>query len=350
LKSYLVIISSLLFLLGIINGQAATDCIVSGKVTDINTGEALNLVNVYISGTTYGASTSDSGVYCIERVPSGTYQLVFQHIGYEIEVKSIQIDMNQTYTFNAQLNPQIFNTDEISIQTAYPEEWQEQLEFFVRQFIGESENGEECEIINPHVLNFATNDETEEFIAKTDSILQIKNNSLGYLLKVAIADFKCIEDYLSYYHIYPRFELLKASDADEQERWENNRSETYQASLKHFFSTLARNKMSEEHFKMLEANNIGWFSRGHGTFVDENALRISDTRSPLYKRFYLNNFLKISYSPENIHPPSIIFLNQDFIVIDTLGNVITPQLLQVAGYWYERRVADLLPMDYLPEK
>jgi len=349
LKYYTILILFIFVFRENILSQSADKCIVSGSVTDQISGKALTLVNVYISGTTYGASTSDSGTYCIERVPPGTYQLVFQHIGYEIEARNIQIEMNQTYTLDAQLNPQIFNTEEISIQTTYPEEWQERLEFFARQFIGESANAEECEIINPQVLNFDINSETDEFFAKTDSILQVKNNALGYLLKVAIVDFKCVEDYLEYYHIYPRFELIKAVDIDEQEKWENNRKETYQASLKHFFATLARNKMSEEHFKMLEANNIGWLSRGLGTFVDENSLRISDTRSPLYKRFYLNNFLKISYSPENIHPPSIIFLNQDFIVIDTLGNVITPQLLHVAGAWYERRVADLLPMDYLPE-
>jgi hypothetical protein len=349
LKVFSILILFIIVFRGNIPSQSTDKCIVSGSVTDLISGEALSLVNVYISGTTYGASTSDSGKYCIERVPSGTYQLVFQHIGYEIEVKSIEIDMHQMYTIDTQLNPQIYKTEEISIQTTYPDEWQDQLDFFVQQFIGENSNAEECEILNPEVLVFETISETDEFIAKSDSIIQIRNNALGYKLQVALIDFRCIEDYLSFYLIYPRFEIMKSEDAEEREMWEKNRYETYQASLKHFFSTLARNKMSEENFKMLEANNISWLMRGRGKFVDDNALRIADTRSPLYKRFHLQNFLRVTYSPEDIHPPSIIFLKQDFIIIDTLGNVITPQHIEVAGYWYERRVADLLPMDYLPE-
>jgi hypothetical protein len=73
-------------------GQATNSCKLKGKVFDTNTGKPIELVNVYLSGTTFGASTSRAGIYLMENILPGTYQLVFQHIGYEIKVKNIQIE------------------------------------------------------------------------------------------------------------------------------------------------------------------------------------------------------------------------------------------------------------------
>jgi hypothetical protein len=321
---------------------------IEGIVTNINTEEPLQLVNVYLSGTTIGSSTSDSGRYCLEKVSEGTYQLIIQHIGYEIFVKNIQIEPEKKYVIDAKLVPKVYTIDDIEIQTTIPVEWQDHLEFFEQQFLGESDNADDCIILNPEVLDFNLNDDTEEFSATTDSIIRVKNNSLGYQINLVLAEFKCKKDFLSYYRIYPRFELLEAIDTDELEEWEDNRHKTYTTSRKHFFSALAKNKLSEENFKLLRSRSLSWIMKGRGQYVDENTLRISDTRSPMYKQFYLNDFLRISYPPENINKPSIIYLKQDFIVIDTLGNVLTPQVLEVTGDWYDRRVADMLPMDYQP--
>ena len=105
----------------------------------------------------------------------------------------------------------------------------------------------------------------------------------------------------------------------------------------------------EENFSMLTADNIIWLKRGHGTYVDGEYLRIEDTRSPLYKKFYYSGFMAVSYSPEHIYKPSIIHFSRNYIIIDTLGNNLAPEFVSFAGDWYDRRVADLLPMEYIPD-
>jgi len=56
---------------------------ISGIVTDKATGEPLPGANVFIEGTSLGASTNLDGKYTIPRVPSGSYTLVVTYIGYK---------------------------------------------------------------------------------------------------------------------------------------------------------------------------------------------------------------------------------------------------------------------------
>jgi hypothetical protein len=284
----------------------------------------------------------------MENVKAGSYQLIFQHIGYEIYVEVIQVVENRKYNIDALLLPLIYSSEEIQVSTTEPREWQNQLEFFIREFIGESNNAEYCKILNPEVLDFQVEEDSKKFTATTDSVIRIKNNSLGYQIDLVLVDFVCKNDYLSKYFIYPKFKILESKDQEKQEQWLENRENTYISSLKHFLSSLARGKMSEENFNMFRSDNMNWLLKGRGNYVDVESLRIADMRSPLYKSLFLSDFLLVSYSPEELYPPSIIYLNQNYIVIDTLGNVLTPESVKIAGEWYKKRVADILPMEYLP--
>ena len=72
LKILLIITGSLMF---------ADTGSISGKVT----GDSMHLagVNVYLSGTSMGATTDSLGSYLIENVPVGKYSLRADYIGYE---------------------------------------------------------------------------------------------------------------------------------------------------------------------------------------------------------------------------------------------------------------------------
>jgi hypothetical protein len=329
-------------------GQSTNDCIIEGKVTDSSSGEPIYMVNVYLSGTTFGASTLQTGNYCMESVPGGSYQLIFQHIGYEIILKDILVEDNHRYVVDIQLLPKIYESEDIQVITTEPTEWKNQLKFFIKEFIGETKNSENCEIMNPEVLNFQIDDESDEFVAYTDSIVRIKNNSLGYQINLILVEFLCKNDHLSRYRIYPKFELLEARDEDEAEQWQENRYESFIASIKHFLSTLARGKIMEENFKLSTSNNINWLLDGYGNYLHGDSLKIIDTDKALYKKFFLDDYLKVSYSPVKIYPPSIITFDSEYIVIDTLGNILTPGAVLRTGNWFKHRVAETLPMEYLP--
>jgi len=334
--------------MAVLFGQSTYYCTIEGKVIDSNTGEVLHLVNVYLSGTTFGASTSKTGFYCMENIPGGSYQLIFQYIGYEIILKNIIIEDNHKYEIDVQLLPKIFDSEEIQITSTEPTEWKNQLIFFKKEFIGETQNADDCEILNPEVLNFQIEQDTNYFIASTDSIIRIINKSLGYKLDVVLVDFRCENDNLTFYRIHTKFELLDARDEKEREKWLENRQNTYIASFKHFLSTLARGKIMEENFKLSTSDNINWLLYGYGNYLSGDSLKIEDTDLPLYKKFFLDDYLRIYFLPKDLYPPSIIKFIPDHIVVDTLGNILTPGSVEMTGKWYKQRVADTLPREYCP--
>jgi TonB-linked SusC/RagA family outer membrane protein len=64
---------------------------VSGKVTDVKTGEPLAAAGVRIEGTELGSTTGEDGTYHVARVPAGTYKLTVRRIGYAPATKSVTV-------------------------------------------------------------------------------------------------------------------------------------------------------------------------------------------------------------------------------------------------------------------
>ena len=351
-NSYMIKRNFVLLILSLItlcSGQSGKLCMIEGMVTDLSSGEPVQLVNVYLSGTTFGASTSQTGLYSIENIPGGTYQLIFQHVGYEVKIHPIEIGTDLSYEMNMHLQPRVYEGESIQVITSKPEEWLEQLNFFKKQFIGESHNAKICEIFNPEVLNFELDPEYGEFTAHTDSIVHIVNYALGYQIYLVLGDFLCKNEQLSHYLIYPRFESLEPADEEQMEEWVENRRKTYKGSFKHFLSALARGKLAEEYFQIVRSDEITPLIHGFGKSVNGQGLDIMDM-GPLYKKFYLTDYLKIWYSPRELFPPSIIKFELNYIMIDTLGNVLTPWSVKHSGAWYKKRIADTLPMEYMPNQ
>lgn len=90
--------------------QTAT---VRGFVYDKETGEPIIFTNVYLKGTTYGASTDVNGYYAISKVPPGNYSLTVTYLGYDtlyldIILKENQIFNKQLYLQKAAVNLKTF--------------------------------------------------------------------------------------------------------------------------------------------------------------------------------------------------------------------------------------------------
>jgi len=84
--------------------------VITGKVTDSQTGEDLPGVNVKVEGTSLGAITDMPGKYKIE-VPPGDVGLVFSFIGYKTE----KINPGSGDVIDIQLNPDIFALEDVVV-------------------------------------------------------------------------------------------------------------------------------------------------------------------------------------------------------------------------------------------
>lgn len=79
------LIFSLTMLLGVVYA-VAQDGVITGKITDEETGEAMRGTSVMIVGTKQGAYTDPKGMYRIAKVADGTYTLRISYVGYDVKM------------------------------------------------------------------------------------------------------------------------------------------------------------------------------------------------------------------------------------------------------------------------
>ncbi len=86
------------------NVQGATSS-VSGHITDAKTGDALYGANVWLVGTSLGATTNQDGTYLIPDVPPGTYTIRASYIGYTRSELKMTISEGAPRTEDFKLEP-----------------------------------------------------------------------------------------------------------------------------------------------------------------------------------------------------------------------------------------------------
>jgi len=86
-----------------LSSQAQT-AVLTGKITDKETGEALPGVNIILKGTYYGAATDINGKFSIQAINPGTYNVEVSLIGYKsVQFTGYQLNAGQTKTLDVEL-------------------------------------------------------------------------------------------------------------------------------------------------------------------------------------------------------------------------------------------------------
>jgi len=87
-------------------------------VTDAESGQPLPGVNVVIEDLNTGASTNANGQYTIEDVPTGTYEVTAQFVGYQSQTREIQVSAGETAAVNFALTGETVGLDEVVVTGA----------------------------------------------------------------------------------------------------------------------------------------------------------------------------------------------------------------------------------------
>ncbi len=85
---------------------------ISGRITDLKSGEDLTGATVIIAQTNYGVATNSYGFYSLS-VPKGTYKILIRFVGYE-EIEKV-ILLTKNVTLNIELSEKIKDIDEVLI-------------------------------------------------------------------------------------------------------------------------------------------------------------------------------------------------------------------------------------------
>ncbi len=89
---------------------------ISGRITDVTTGEPLIGVNVIVLGTGRGAASDLDGYYMILNIPPGTYEVQFSIIGYtETRLQEVRVMVDLTTPLDVELQASILEGQTVTV-------------------------------------------------------------------------------------------------------------------------------------------------------------------------------------------------------------------------------------------
>lgn len=109
------------FLLFTISLSIAQTSTIRGFVYEIKNGEPIVFTNVYLKGTTIGASTDVNGFFSITKIPAGNYVLMITSVGYDTLREPITIGSNQLQTKKLYLSESSIKLEEFVVSAEYQE-------------------------------------------------------------------------------------------------------------------------------------------------------------------------------------------------------------------------------------
>ncbi|WP_302868542.1 carboxypeptidase-like regulatory domain-containing protein [Mucilaginibacter sp. L3T2-6] len=371
---------------------------ITGNVTNAETKNAIPGASVFLSNSSFGTSTTESGKYVLNGVRPGQYTLTVTLLGYEDYASTILVG-REPLKLDIALKPKPLMLKEVVISSAA--DWKKNYEAFRKDFIGTDENAKNCVVTNPHVLNLAFNRTKQTLEANSDEFLVVDNKALGYRVKFLLKDFQ--SDHLANVIAYGGerlFEELPGSAA-QKKKWHQKREEAYYGSAMHFFRSLYTNKLTEDGFVMYHLTRQLNPNRPPEDVIRQKAKmfyerRMKDsldywnslaTLSKYYKEslskipvmpyevyqttdksgifaFKPLNYLYVVYTKKrdevynkdlyrpldmpNYEVSVVTMFDPGYSLFDMNGIIISqPPLLE--GAWAKSRLSDLLPVDYVPD-
>lgn len=371
---------------------------ITGKVIRIDTKSPLGKASVFLSNSSYGTITNDDGTFTISGVRPGQYELVVTMVGFEDFNQTVMVPKVSTEPLkvNAEMMVKVTQLHEVVITT--PEDWKKNYALFLKNFLGESDYAKKCKILNPHDINLVYHKGKQTLEAWSDDFIQIENLALGYKIKFMLKSFTFddINNIISWEGKVLYTEI--PGKASQKKLWEERRNEIYYGSSMHFFRSLQNGKLSEEGFvpmilerrqnpnrppqeiivkriKQWERVNIDsanhWKTLYNLPHYNESLLRqplketdfASTTKDPGIFAMAFPQCLYVIYTKKretaemaDIYRPldmpnyqvSIITLYQPYALFDMNGIVISSKATLFEGNWAKNKIAELLPVDYVP--
>ncbi|WP_259016953.1 carboxypeptidase-like regulatory domain-containing protein [Emticicia fluvialis] len=341
---------------------------VSGKVTAPG-GLAVANADVFMNHTSTGTKTNAEGKFTL-RVPATiqVLELLVTSPGFLLAKESFNAG-DHTRLLNINLKP-----DNFSVANEKNRDFQRNWKTFEKALLGDPGMDmaptlftENCEILNPEVVNFAQ-EEPKKLTARATRPLIIQNNALGYKITYQLTRFENNgkENQITGDKY---FEKLAPKDDKQRVSWEKNQLKVYQESLKYFFVSLSQNKLKENGFavfKMLKIQDI------YDTYVTvksevADSSLVSCTANELCKfdatanRFYLHSdypllvFLTHRNEPLRLtfidypYKRSQIILQNFYLEFTADGTITNDNNTEIRDFWAYRGLSGSLPDDFSPD-
>lgn len=229
------------------------DCqkILRGVVVDETSKLPLTKATVFITGTSAGTTTNETGEFIL-RIPNGRHILIGFSSGFETYGKFINSnDTSNNVVISLKKKPSKSNTEVYQIN-----EWQQWGEYFLVNFLGSNENTKDCKIKNTRAIHFQVSNETGDVSATADEPLIIENKALGYTIIYKLESFHCnFKTLVISYTGYALFQPMNGNTTQQRE-WEKRRRMIYYGSIMHFMRSVYRNEIEKEGFEIRSLKKV----------------------------------------------------------------------------------------------
>lgn len=345
---------------------------VSGGVVDAETERPVADVSIFISGTTSGSSTDSSGAFSFLAARTGMVELVATAVGFQPHVVAVDLRLPEVDVPQIRLQPHAYELDEVSVEAERPRGWRRDFERFRDLFLGTSDHARETVITNPYVLDFRN--ERGFFTATSSQPLEIENRALGYRIRYVLGELREGREstaqysarYTMYYTGQAFFEEMEPRDPREAERWTRNRKQAFEGSLQHFLWALTRDRLTDENFDLRigRESELGRIVYDQGGDAVEPAELLTPTDRPghfvlkseeplvvMHRSSRSLNLFGIRIPVGTGSDVTTLKINTPAAVVHVTGYARSPlgpqNPLAVAGSMSRRRIADMLPRDYV---
>ena len=332
---------------------------IKGKVVDAISLNPLAFASVFISSTTIGVNTDESGNFTLNNIPEGEQELVCSYAGSETYYLKFTRE-----SFPSDLIIKLLPVElkEVEISEKEDKEWKSQLKRFELEFLGEERSA--CKISNPWVLDFQDLGHNV-MIAKASAPLEIENHGLGYTISYILKDFTVAPNA---YNIRgtTHFKQMTTEDPKVKARWKANRIRAYNSSLSHLLKAIINNKVKEEGFDLYEDKNPESTVRRNASFASNletlsqfNAIEAVTvaTTNKFAIRFptrleihYIYGSKQAQFYKDVRSAVGWIEMRDEILIVNEQGFALNPAAIVVSGYLAQPRIAQMLPNDYSVNK
>ena len=338
---------------------------INGQVKDSLTLLPISGVNVFLSGTNLGGVTDLDGFYTIDRIPLGSFEVIFSHVTYAMKFRDVELLKEGVLTVDAQLVLESKLLDTVTVLSRRligPEDRNKYLRIFLNEFLGRSQNASQCELLNPDVIDFIYDPKADKLEVFALEPVIISNEYLGYQITYYFDIFQKIGGAVNF-HGKARFRQLNPMNAKEERKWIRNRQRVYNGSFLQFRRALVNDKLKQEQFRIAHIRASSFdqvrVSEAKELVREDIVTAISDSEYELnfdgflmvtYKRkpdeAYRDQFFEINDA--RALQRSLLKLNDGPVILKSNGRMEFPGLATF-GYWYWERIGDLLPENYDPD-
>ena len=339
----------LLFCITTIQAQTIT-----GYVYNTVDGLPLEAASVYLDGTTFSTATNAEGFFSLTTPQKYTASLVVKYIGYE--TYRVDEPYKTGKPLKIELVPNTVNLDEVVV-TPGPKAFsrKQMLKAFREQFLGMSEAGKSCKILNEDDIRLYYDVAAKTLVASADKPLVIRNKRLEYDVTYDLMAFEVQYRVKSLERIFIKGSVFAGTtlfrDKSKNNSANKKRRETYNGSVPHFMKTIANNSWEKSKFRLF----LGSF-----TIAPANALVITNTLGQKKVMLTKSAMEKLDAEPElpNGQPRyrlnlldsqqrnSFFYFNREEFYIDANGMFSPIDAVLFGGHMGNLKAGDMLPADY----